>query len=110
VQLLGTDSLAAGDQVVLESGRLLRENFLQQSAFDETDAYCPLAKQHAMLGVVQSAHEAMTAAVDRGVAIDAVSTVAALSELARMRAWPDDEVDGRAGATIERVRTELEEL
>jgi V/A-type H+/Na+-transporting ATPase subunit A len=110
VQLLGTDSLAAGDQVVLESGRLLRENFLQQSAFDETDAYCPLAKQHAMLGGVQSAHEAMTAAVDRGVAIDAVSTVAALSELARMRAWPDDEVDGRAGATIERVRTELEEL
>ena len=45
------------------SGRLLREDFLQQSAFDEVDAYSPLAKQHAMLRVIHAAHEAMEAAV-----------------------------------------------
>ena len=42
VQLLGTDSLAPAERVVLESGRLLREDFLQQSAFDDVDAYCAL--------------------------------------------------------------------
>jgi V/A-type H+/Na+-transporting ATPase subunit A len=110
VQLLGTDSLAAGERVVLETGRLLREDFLQQSAFDEIDAYCPLAKQHAMLGVVQAAHEAMTAAVERGTAIDSLGAVPALRELARMRSWPEAEADERARAMTDRIRTELEEL
>ena len=40
VQLLGADTLAAPERVVLRTGRLVREDFLQQSAFDEHDAYC----------------------------------------------------------------------
>jgi V/A-type H+/Na+-transporting ATPase subunit A len=95
---------------VLETGRLLREDFLQQSAFDEIDAYCPLAKQHAMLRVVRAAHEAMEAVVRRGVPIDALDTAAALREVARMRSWPEAEADGSASDLIERIRTELEEL
>jgi V/A-type H+/Na+-transporting ATPase subunit A len=109
VQLLGADSLAPGERVVLETGRLLREDFLQQSAFDDVDAYCPLAKQHAMLNVVRMAHEAMGAAVDRGVAIESVASVAALRELARMRSWPESEVEARSRAAIEEIRMEVEE-
>ena len=41
VQLVGADTLAPPERVVLRTGRLLREDFLQQSAFDEHDAYCP---------------------------------------------------------------------
>lgn len=110
VQLLGTDSLAPAERVVLETGRLLREDFLQQSAFDEIDAYCPLAKQHAMLRVVHSAHEAMEGVVGRGVPIDALDGADALREVARMRSWPEAEADERAGDLIARIRTELEEL
>ena len=95
---------------MLETGRLLREDFLQQSAFDELDAYCPLAKQHAMLRVIRAAHEAMDAAVARGVPIDALDGAAALREVARMRAWPEAEADERADRLIERIRSELEEL
>ena len=51
VQLLGADTLAAPERVVLRTGRLLREDFLQQSAFDEHDAYCDPRKQLAMLRV-----------------------------------------------------------
>jgi len=45
VQILGVNTLPAQQQVVLRTGRLLREDFLQQSSFDETATYCPLAKQ-----------------------------------------------------------------
>lgn len=110
VQLLGTDSLAPAERVVLETGRLLREDFLQQSAFDEIDAYCPLAKQHAMLRVVHAAHEAMEAVVGRGVPVDALDGADALREVARMRSWPEAEADERAGDLIARIGTELEEL
>jgi V/A-type H+-transporting ATPase subunit A len=110
VQLLGTDSLAPAERVVLETGRLLREDFLQQSAFDELDAYCALGKQHAMLRVIHAAHEAMDAGADRGAAIDALSAAPALREVARMRSWPEAEADERAEALIGRIRSGLEEL
>lgn len=110
VQLLGTDSLAPAERVVLETGRLLREDFLRQSAFDELDAYCPLSTQHAMLRVVHATHDAMEAVVGRGVPVDALADAAALREVARMRSWPEAEADERAELLIERIRTELEEL
>ena len=54
------------EQVVLRTGRLLREDFLQQSAFDDRDAYCAPEKQYWMLRAIRRAHEAMDAAVGRG--------------------------------------------
>ena len=56
VQVLGAEALAAPEQVLLRTGRLLREDFLQQSAFDERDAYCPLEKQYWMLNAIRRAH------------------------------------------------------
>jgi V/A-type H+-transporting ATPase subunit A len=70
VQLLGADALAPAKRVVLRTGRLLREDFLQQSSFDQLDAFCPLGKQHAMLGVIRRAHLAMAAAVERGAPVE----------------------------------------
>jgi V/A-type H+-transporting ATPase subunit A len=110
VQLLGADSLAPAERVVLEAGRLLREDFLQQSAFDDVDASSSPSKQHAMLRVVRAAHEAMDAAVGHGAAVEALGGVAALRELARMRFWPEGEADERARAAIDRIRAELEAL
>jgi V/A-type H+/Na+-transporting ATPase subunit A len=110
VQLLGTDSLAPTERVVLESGQLLREDFLQQSAFDDVDAYCSLGKQYAMLRVIRAAHDAMGAVIDRGVPVDSLGEAASLREVARMRSWADAEVVERADHLIERIRTELGEL
>ena len=110
VQLLGADSLAPAERVVLETGKLLREDFLQQSAFDDVDAYCDLSKQYEMLRVVRAAHEAMVAAVARDVSIETLATVQSLRGPARMRSWADEEVADNAQALIDRIRQELEEL
>ena len=91
VQLLGTDSLAPAERVVLESGQLLREDFLQQSAFDDVDAYCALGKQYTMLRVIRAAHEAMEETIGRGVTIDTLAGAPALHEIARMRSWAEAE-------------------
>jgi V/A-type H+/Na+-transporting ATPase subunit A len=110
VQLLGADSLAPPQRVVLATGRLLREDFLQQNAFDDVDAYCALPKQYAMLGVIRAAHEAMAAAVERGVSDAEATSVSSLSEVSRMRYWPDEEAEERAAALVGRIREEVEEL
>jgi V/A-type H+-transporting ATPase subunit A len=107
VQLLGADTLPPQQQVVLRTGRLLREDFLQQSSFDETDAYCPLDKQHAMLGVIRAAHEAMSAAVSGGVPAADVTGARILGEIARMRGWPPAEAGAHADDLTRRIQAAL---
>ena len=118
VQLLGTDSLAPAERVVLESGRLLREDFLQQSAFDDIDAYCDPSKQYAMLRVIRAAHEAMAAAIERGVPVDSLADAASLREArsharmagsrgGRARRWPDRTDSHRTGGAMSREGASL---
>jgi len=99
VQLLGPDALAPAERIVCDTGRRIREDFLQQSAFDERDAYCPLEKQYWMLRVLRVVHEACRAASERE------QEFGPGAETARMREWPTDEAEARARALIDRVRS-----
>ncbi len=110
VQLLGADTLAPPEQVILRTGRLLREDFLQQSAFDERDTYCPLEKQYWMLHAIRRAHEAMEAAVARGADVAGVTSTPALAELGRLRLVAGGEVQTRARAIAGSLEAELEAL
>jgi V/A-type H+/Na+-transporting ATPase subunit A len=110
VQLLGADTLAAPERIVLRTGRLVREDFLQQSAFDEQDAYCDPRKQLAMLRAVRSADAAMNAAVARGASAEEAGAAPAVAALAQMRDWPAPDVDASAEAMIERIDRELEQM
>jgi V/A-type H+-transporting ATPase subunit A len=107
---VGADTLAAPERVLLRTGRLLREDFLQQSAFDAQDAYCDPPKQLAMLRAIRAADEAMRAAVDRGVPVEAAASASSVTALAQMRSWPADEAEGRARTLVDRINTELENL
>ena len=60
VQLVGPDALPESEKVILEVARMLREDFLQQFAFDEVDAYCPPKKQYWMLKTILTFHDAAT--------------------------------------------------
>ena len=46
VQLVGPDALPEGEKAILEVTRMIREDFLQQSAFQESDSFCPLEKRY----------------------------------------------------------------
>jgi V/A-type H+-transporting ATPase subunit A len=110
VQLLGADTLAPPERVVLRTGRLLREDFLQQSAFDEHDAYCDPRKQLAMLRAIRTADTAMSSAVARGASAEEAGSAPAVSALAHMRAWPAPDADASAETLIERIERELEQI
>jgi V/A-type H+-transporting ATPase subunit A len=107
VRLLGADVLAAGERVVFQVGRMLREDFLQQSAYDDIDAFCPLEKQYWMLKVIRHAAGGMRDAVDREVGIEHVVSLGAMEEVARMRYWLPTETVERADALMRRIDREL---
>ncbi len=103
VQLLGADVLAPEERVTFSVAQMVREDFLQQSAFDEVDAFCPLGKQYWMLQVIRRFHEAATAAVGGGAAADEVVRSPIAADIGRMRDWPPGEAETRARTLIDRM-------
>jgi len=108
VQLMGADVLAPSEQLVFLVGRMLREDFLQQSAFDEVDAFCPLDKQYEMLRIIHLAYEAVRRAVREGTEPEVLMGLAVFAEVARMRDWPPGEVGERSKELETRILEEVE--
>lgn len=107
VQLLGTDALAPRERVVFAVAQMLKEDFLQQSAFDPVDAHCSLVKQYWMLRVLMRFHDVAVERVDRGVTVDEATRTTVIADIGRMRFWPEDEVEGRAKELIDRIESEV---
>ena len=103
VQVVGSDALPEREKAILEVGRILREDFLQQSALDPIDGHCSLAKQQAMLDAVLRADDAVQGAVDRGVATSAIFAPREVAELARMKELPEDVAPARIAELAERI-------
>lgn len=85
VQLVGPDALPDTEKAILEVTRMIREDFLQQSAFDEIDSFCPLEKQYWMLKTILAFHDAMTGALEKGVSLQQVLDLPVKTAIARMK-------------------------
>ena len=72
--------MAEGDKVVLETARLLKEDFLQQNSYTAYDAYCPLYKSVEMLRNIMTLHECAVGAVERTSASEARVTWATIRQ------------------------------
>ena len=85
VQLVGVDALSAQDRLILEEARMLREDFLQQDAMSDTDAYCPSEKQFLLLKLILSYYELGREALDNGAAMNALFSIGARDEIGRAK-------------------------
>ncbi|MBR5095095.1 MAG: V-type ATP synthase subunit A, partial [Oscillospiraceae bacterium] len=52
VRLVGQDALSPADRLTMETAKSIREDFLQQNAFVDEDAYSSYAKQFALMDLV----------------------------------------------------------
>jgi V/A-type H+-transporting ATPase subunit A len=85
VQLVGPDALPEGEKAILEVTRMIREDFLQQSAFSDMDSFCPLDKQFYMLKTIITFYDAVTSAVNRGVMLKRIMELPLKAEIGRMK-------------------------
>ena len=67
VKLVGKDSLSADDQMTLETAKMIREDFLQQNAFMDEDAYSSYDKQFRLLRLIHVYDELCRDAMAKGV-------------------------------------------
>ncbi len=89
VQLVGPDALPESEKTILEVTRMLREDFLQQSAYDDIDSFCPMEKQYWMLRVILSFYERTNAAMARGVPLAKIIKLPVKAEIGRMKEQTD---------------------
>jgi len=85
VKLVGPDALPPRERGVLESARMIREDFLQQSAFHEIDTFCPGVKQYEMLRLILKFSDLIQNAVTKNVHMDDILTMKTREGLARMK-------------------------
>jgi V/A-type H+-transporting ATPase subunit A len=104
VQLVGADALAEAEKADLAIGRLLREDFLQQSAIGD-DAFCPLEKTYWLLKVILTFYKHLTDALQRAVPLEQALAPALLDQIARMKEWPPEAVVGRAQELLAQIET-----
>jgi V/A-type H+-transporting ATPase subunit A len=91
VQLVGPDALPESEKVILEVARMLREDFLQQFAFDEVDAYCPPKKGYWILRTIMAFYDATVAALNRGVSLRQVLELPIRDTIAGLKTTPHEE-------------------
>ena len=89
VQLVGPDALPESEKAILEATRMLREDFLQQSAYSDTDSFCPLDKQYYMLKAILTFYDAAAAAINRGVSLKKIMELPLKAEIGRMKEAKD---------------------
>jgi V/A-type H+-transporting ATPase subunit A len=75
IRLVGIDALSTYERLILETARSIREDFLQQDAFDDVDSYTSIKKQFLILKLIILFHENAEKVITKGVTIDKLNTL-----------------------------------
>jgi V/A-type H+-transporting ATPase subunit A len=110
VQLVGPDALADEQKQVLTVTRMLREDFLQQSAYDEIDRFCPLPKAYWMLRVVLAFHAKATVALKSGHPLEKITSLPVTMEIARMKEFSVDDAPERLQGLLDKIESDFRGL
>lgn len=109
VRLVGMESLSQEDQLKLFTARSIREDFLQQNAFDDIDTYCSAEKQFKTLNVILSFHDWAMEALQKGVYLREVENMKIRAKIVRMRQIPEDEKE-RIDSIVEEMKEEFQAM
>jgi V/A-type H+-transporting ATPase subunit A len=92
-RLVGVESLAVRERLVLESARSIREDFLHQNAFHPQDTYTSLRKQYLMLRTIIHFHNCGTQALEDGVDLEDIQALEVREKIAKMKFLPEEDTE-----------------
>jgi V/A-type H+-transporting ATPase subunit A len=90
VQLIGYDALPEPEKGILDTARSIREDYLQQSAYDEVDTYTSIKKQFLMLSTILEFGRLEEDAIKKGVTSTKISSIGTRKDLSMIK-WTKEE-------------------
>ncbi len=85
VKLVGVDALGSDDRVTLETAQSVREDFLQQNAFEEGDSYTQMEKMNGLMDLIFAFDKKMRKAVQAGADINALAALPVRERVGRAK-------------------------
>ena len=110
VKLVGVDALSPEDRLTLESARSIREDFLQQNAFEDEDCYTALDKQYALLELVFAFEDKARRAIEDGADIEKLSVLPVRERIGRFKAVPYADFAAEAHKITAEMTEQLDKL
>ncbi|HEY6535319.1 MAG TPA: V-type ATP synthase subunit A [Candidatus Nitrosocosmicus sp.] len=93
VQLIGYDALPEPEKGVLDTARSIREDYLQQSAYDDVDTYTSIKKQYLMLSTILEFGRLESDAIKKGVISSKIGALDARKLISKMKWTKEEEVE-----------------
>ena len=92
VRLVGVDALSYEDRLTMETAKSIREDYLQQDAFDDIDTYASLKKQYKMLNLILECYRLSKEALKKGADFDDIIAIQAREAIGRMKYIPEKQL------------------
>lgn len=103
VQLVGPDALQDQERLIIEVGRILRQDFLQQNGFDPVDASCSMPKAYGLLQMMIKFNDVAKAALDGGATVDDILQSPVIEKINRARYVAEDEFETYKEETLKEL-------
>ena len=105
VQLVGMDALSWPDRLTMEAARSIREDYLNQNAFMDTDTYTTLEKQHLMMKLILAYYDKGKEALAQGATINSLVNLPCREEIGRYKYTENEKIHSE----YDRIMRYLEE-
>ena len=105
VRLVGPESLPEDDKLALLAARMIREDFLMQSAYHPIDTYTTPRRAHMMLSTIMKFYELTQELSASGMLVSEIASSKILQRISRMKDVPNEDFDKYISNTL----SEMEE-
>ena len=107
VQLVGYDALPEPEKGVLDTARSIREDYLQQSAYDEVDTYTSIRKQFLMLSAILEFGKMEADAIKKGISSTKIGSLESRKMISKIKWTKEDQVEQLVKETKNKMEQEF---
>ena len=107
VRLVGQDALSPADRLTMETAKMIREDFLQQNAFVDEDAYSSYGKQYRLLDMILKYDVMSREALSKGADMKSIFAIPAREKIGRAKMTAPDKYESEFDAIIAEMKSEL---
>ena len=107
VRLVGQDALSPADRLTMETAKMIREDFLQQNAFVDEDAYSSYGKQYRLLDMILKYDAMSREALSKGADMKSIFAIPAREKIGRAKMTAPDKYESEFDAIIAEIKSEL---
>ena len=108
VRLVGQDALSPADRLTMETAKMIREDFLQQNAFVDEDAYSSYAKQFRLLDMILSYDTLCRNALTLGADMNSLFVIAVREKIGRAKMANQDTFEEDYAAIAAEMKAEID--